>query len=319
MEGFSSIERVVGDVPEEVKQNMLEISDEKFSHNENNEFFEGKEKEKSLEELQMIEMAADSLDQLRFKYGLDPIEVPPENIHVVFENSFKEKMKEIDGIFNAKEQGMIVEEKSTRVEFMALVTHEMTHFKSYAALQVPQNSTNVENYRLGLRVVDRNNKNKYFRALNEGITEEITKRICFEKFLTNSLFAEEISLTKENTKRGRKLVNTRTKKSLVNNDLFYLDLKKEKDNFIVNHRAEFTRPNERKALNLVIDALFVENQDKYENRTQIYEEFEKAMFSGNILTIGKLVDRTFGEGSFRKIGEATSENIVEIVEGLITA
>jgi hypothetical protein len=31
------------------------------------------------------------------------------------------------------------------------------------------------------------------------------------------------------------------------------------------------------------------------------------MLGGNLLTIGKLIDRTFGKGTFRKIGESDSD------------
>jgi len=56
-------------------------------------------------------------------------------------------------------------------------------------------------------------------------------------------------------------------------------------------------------LNDLLDKLYQKNQDKFKDREQVFDVFAKSMLSGNLLPVGRLVDRTLGKGTFRKIGE----------------
>lgn len=60
---------------------------------------------------------------------------------------------------------------------------------------------------------------------------------------------------------------------------------------------------ERGILNTLIDKIFNKNQEKFKEREDVFEIFAKAMLTGNILPIGRLIDETFGRGTFKKYGD----------------
>ncbi len=84
MERISSFERVVGDIPESEKDDVLRARGERF----NDQVFEdvrGKEREKTPEEIRIISLVNEETNKIRQKYGLENFDIPPENIHVISE------------------------------------------------------------------------------------------------------------------------------------------------------------------------------------------------------------------------------------------
>ena len=48
-----------------------------------------------------------------------------------------------------------------------------------------------------------------------------------------------------------------------------------------------------------------------EDKEEVFDLFASAALTGNLLTIGKLIDKTFGLGTFRKIGEMGNDQAVQ--------
>lgn len=67
--------------------------------------------------------------------------------------------------------------------------------------------------------------------------------------------------------------------------------------------------NERKKLNLLINNLFDKNKDDFETREQIFTLFANATINGNLLPIARLIEKTFGKGSFRALGEKSADKL----------
>lgn len=65
----------------------------------------------------------------------------------------------------------------------------------------------------------------------------------------------------------------------------------------------FSYGEERENLNLLMDKIVEKNSGKFKNKEEVLMVFAKGMITGNILPLGRLLDRTFGKGIFRKIGE----------------
>ncbi len=69
---------------------------------------------------------------------------------------------------------------------------------------------------------------------------------------------------------------------------------------------------ERICFEKLIDALFKANRDTYPLRETIVDLFLDATFKGNVLGLARLIENTYGKGSFRDIGERFSSQPVEI-------
>lgn len=54
---------------------------------------------------------------------------------------------------------------------------------------------------------------------------------------------------------------------------------------------------------MLIDALYERNKNNFNDREEVFDMFAKNAFTGNMYELGKLVDKTFGRGTLRKIGK----------------
>lgn len=67
------------------------------------------------------------------------------------------------------------------------------------------------------------------------------------------------------------------------------------------------RYQERKRLYELLDRIVANSSGRFESRDEIFNEFARANFSGNYLTISRIVESILGKGSFRKLAEEFSE------------
>jgi hypothetical protein len=300
MEKFTSFERVVGKANENKKNEIIKEKEWQFNNQEFQELI-GKEREKTPKELQIIELANRLTNEIRQKYDLDLFNIPSKNIHIVKKNEWPKKAS---AIYVSMAQSVALQEQAASIVFMKKVVHEMLHFKSYNALQILDDGS-ADEYRVGLTVSMRNGKGLRFRILNEAVTEEMTRSIL-AKVANNPLFSAEIKETNEIIKKHLNAM-TNDGKYLFNSDTIYAKMEDGSNKINIE---SFTNTIGRKILSILIDKLFEQNKEDFRNREDIFEMFSKAMMTGNIISIGKLIDRTFGEGVFRKIGEL-DENIQE--------
>jgi hypothetical protein len=222
-------------------------------------------------------------------------------------------------------------EDPSRLGFFHAVVHEMLHFKSYQALQLTSgDDPRVAEYREGLVAFSRDGKRKYFTALNEAVTEELTNSVVREH-LDDPLFAEETKTTKALAERYSAYAKTSSGEPLFNDDTYYARVVprspwreaigrlvgvSQKSGTIETRRSGY--PRERKMLGALIDALFARNPARFQRRDQVFDLFAKGMMTGNLLPLGRLIDSTFGKGTFRRIGELDGHRDAQLafVQGL---
>jgi hypothetical protein len=291
----SSAQRVVGNIPEAEKKQILRDMGERFN-DQTFEDLKDKEREKRSEELQIIGLANEVTNEVRRKYGLEDIDIPSDNIHVIDQEAWPPEEKG-RAFHNSMFQAVLLREEQAKTVFLETVFHEMIHFKSYNALQVSSGENpELDEYRLGLIIHTRDGKEKNFTNLNEAVTEEVTKRYV-PKLFNNPIFAEELEQTRLVRDRNQKAV-TSSGEPLFDDDTFYAQEK------LAHIETEgFSYQLERKNLNLLIDKIFKRNIDKFQDREEVFEVFAKGMLTGNILPVGRLIETTFGKGTLRHIGE----------------
>jgi len=317
MEKFSSFERVVGNISEAEKEQILHDKEEMFD-DQVFEDLKGKEREKTQEELQIISLVNAATNEVRQRYGLENFDIPPENIHVITEEAWP-RVKSV-AFYNSMLQGIVAREQPAKIVFMKKIFHEMLHFKSYNALQIKMGENpELDEYRVGLTVHTRDGKRMYFVNLNEAVTEGMTKRFA-AKLFDNPLFAGEIRQTKDVITKYPRAV-TGAGEPLFDDNTFYAEVEGKKSwgeavgrLFGAQEKPKkittecFTYQSERKILNTLINKILEKNPEKFKNGEEVFEVFAKGMMTGNILPVGRLIERTFGNGTLRRIGEL-DENI----------
>ncbi len=313
MEKTSSFERVVGKFPGEDKKEILQEAGEIFSE-QSFENMEKIERGKTSRELEIISLANKATNELRTKYDLDKFDIPAKNIHIIQKEFWSDEKSTAH--FASMCQGIALCEQSAGIVFMEKIFHEMLHFKSYNALQIiKEGNSELGEYRVGLTMHSRDNKEFYFVNINEAVTEEMT-RIFIRKLSENSLFKKEIKQTIDIIKKYPR-EKSASGELIFNNDTYFAEIIKERGGMEHIAAKEFTYSRERKILDILIDKLFEINSDKFKRREDVFEVFAKSMMTGNILPLGRLIDGTFGKGTFRKIGELDDD--IEAQEKLAVA
>jgi len=294
MNNHSAFEKIVGNLSEDKKEKLLLEKKEIFS-NQNLEEIKGKEKLKTPEEMELISLANQATNEIRNKYGLDNFDIPPNNIHIIEENFWVKKYKEntrAGAIYLPKMQAVLVPEVPSPTLFFIRTFHEMIHFKSYNALQITNTAfRGLEIYRLGLMVVSRDKEDVYFTNLNEAVTEKMTMKYA-SRFFNNPLISSDVEQKKNYVKEHH--LSQKEAEEII----CVRQGKNSKDQPEVYH---WGYPTARKILDNLIDKLFEKNNDKFQNRDEVFEVFEKSAMTGNLLPIGRLIDGTFGRGTLHEL------------------
>ncbi|MBA3732983.1 hypothetical protein H0W91_01255 [Patescibacteria group bacterium] len=257
----------------EVKNATGKSVEEYMRHTGSNKH-EGVEIEKTPEDIEIIQFAIDSVNEVMKEYGREKdIELSMNHIHIVPVGG-----TEIVTQGNSKKaaqastrSSLIIDRDPSNIQFCLRAFHEILHLKSYVALQIlpppEENSqSSLKAYRKGFMVVSRDGKERYFTDLEEGVIGMLTEKFFNEKIKSEILFSEELKNKGEVP-------------------------------------FEFSRQEEIQLLNDLVDQIFEKNIDDFKSRDEILELFIRAQVNGNLLRVGKLIEKTFGKGSFREISE----------------
>ena len=88
----SSIGRVVGNLPEEIKEKALEDMAGRFL-SQNFPELVGKEKQKSPEEVRVIKCADDATNEILREYGLESFTITSDNVNIIKKEAWPYKTK----------------------------------------------------------------------------------------------------------------------------------------------------------------------------------------------------------------------------------
>jgi hypothetical protein len=307
MEKFSSFERIVGKVSEHEKQKIIQKSEKVFLNQQIDDLV-GKEREKTPEEVEVINLANQCTNEVRRKYGLEKFDIPAQNVHIIKKEKWPDSDNDSDAVYVSMLQAIGIKEHSSKFVLMKRAIHEMLHFKSYNAMQVVDGGDGyVDEYRVGLSVHSRDGSRMYFRNLDEAVTEEMTK-LLMKEFIEHPLFVAETKQSRDLVQKGkgrdmRSIKNER----LFNENTYHAEIEDMGNNKISVNTENFTKVHERHILEKLIGKIFEKNKDNFRNKQEIFEMFATSMMTGNIISIGKLIDKTFTKGTFRRIGELDNE------------
>jgi hypothetical protein len=257
------------DAPEEDEEEFYNSVDRFYQAIQNTKI-EGFEREKSERDIKILAMVNQSIDEYLSQYEKERIIEPPLSKIHIFEKGGVEKFTKgiaYGGAHAPLYGSVFLEREKSDVAFALTAFHELFHLKVYNALQLTkptgEEKIRPETYRSGFIVTSRDGNKKYFEDIEEALTEIMTERFYREKVLTSDLFKDENSHKPE---------------------------------------VKFTREKERKKFNELVDDLWDKNKDEFPDREDIVSLFLDGQVNGRILQVGKLIEKTFGPGSLRRLG-----------------
>jgi hypothetical protein len=298
----SAIRRVVG-FPEIEENELLEKARDLFEKQKKLPF----EREKTERESRIINDILSKLPKFLEEYGVEALKLTPDHIHVLDEGSIPPDQKntygspdKIGGLYIEELQGVVVFSSEDDLKLAERVIHEAIHANSFSSFA--HNKKGYHLRRMGLVILGDEEKKRYFHDLNEGLTEELTKR--FDKKYSE----EMMSLSEAVAKRREFITSIKSKEPEAGHldDIRSANTTQEVNGNWVTILKKYEYLKERKELLKLTEDIYEKNKDKFNSSKDVLLLFVKAAFTGRLIELGKLVEDSFGKGSFRELGEKTA-------------
>lgn len=325
--------RIIGNAPEAVKEtarnelrDLLLTGDSPFSSREEKEWWEQwarHEIPKSEEESMLLALVNQKTNELMEKSGIAPYDVSEQSFHLILGDIVTE-----GGYFDALtfplRQAIVMAEKRVRISplvFFLMAFHELLHLKSHLTLEIGEGEVERGKriqksiFREGVGISSPQKKwmrgegHEHFRGLNEAIIATEKRRFYGEMASIPLLGPEWKRLNSSEVVAARERIGRE----------YHLPLE---DIIWVSRDGEDWRAIgsnwQRKVYDLVCIQISEAFPEKYPFIKDVRKEFLKSFFGGNLLSIGHLVEKVFGKGSFRALGsmDRDDDSAIQALEGL---
>lgn len=293
----------------------------------------------SPEETRLIMTVQLLVDQYIRKYGGKPNYVSPEKIHLLSPKDLAESCNELgtssqDGILYGycicENQRVAIGRTKSRLQLALVAAHEFFHLKSPKIVRSEGNKLYVDQKGVSLRTQER----AYLVRLEEAIVAESEQQFCDEQLRPHPFLRQESGQVKLINKWVRKMLSER--KALpetidrlseiveaanvdriaeyLSSDvsdqekMAYLSIELE-NQYVKGDILLKSRRRHREWLYGIIDRLLAASRGQFKDRKEVFEYFARANFSGNLWPLISMVEKTLGEGEFRRMFAADSEPI----------
>lgn len=300
---------------------LLNLSDQK------REEFLKNEIPKTSEEIEFVRMANEETNRIMERLGVAPYDIPEKNVHILKNDFYGEFVKDNPHFLATVEpnlQAILCQEEEMqagRLRAAIMIFHEFIHMKSYLAydtkVEIDEEKKirkiRTHKYREGVSVGspikknDEGNTHHHFWGLNEAITAR-QEKIYLGKLLNTPQFSKErVHLFSKEALEAKNIIKEQA--GTVVEDIYAINLE-------ANRFTGIGYKNERRILDYVCQEIA---RDTNRTEDEIHEEFLRSHFTGNILPIARLVESSFGKGSFRELGEmrGDKESAERTMENLI--
>jgi hypothetical protein len=190
------------------------------------------------------------------------------------------------------------------VTFASILAHELIHMQNFQSMNAQwkddhKDTLHFRRRRDGMKIFsssdEKDDVHVYFHWLEEAVTQELTRRFAVENFEDMPGLAHLLRYREDNLPHLSKA------------DLF-------SDSYIrTTHKRGFegtvtwgdseTYVKERNVLNDLIDQIYQKNVGQFLSREDVFAVFAKAHFTGHLLPMTRLIEKTMGKGYLRKLAE----------------
>lgn len=260
-----------------------------FKEQFNNQVPANWERLKTPDEIRTAEIVLSEMPDFIKMYGGEMPHVTQEHIHSVNESDRDEHAQAIKGAGYIPEyQRLYTVDSYGDSNFLKghVLAHELLHFgsfQSYSA-QEQQGTLAITPRRRGLEMVNIDNTGSFFGKLDEAVIEELAITFSTNYLAKNEWLKEDLE-----------------EHEGYSSSVLQITKDENGDTVFMSHAYE----QERAALRHLINDLFERNKDQFNFPDEIFLLFAKGALTGNVLELARLIEKTYGKGWFRKIGEMT--------------
>jgi hypothetical protein len=265
---------------------------------------------KSPEEVAIINFANEETSRLMEDAGLKSYDVPLVNLHIVPTDLYNDITHHEGFATTYKvEQGIFLNElaKENLINFGLTVFHELMHLKSHLTLEVQEKGGKIHKtqnrggavVRAAQKMAASRGYHNHFTGLDEGIVAEAEKRFFAKLIELPELTQQRMWLATEENQKLKKKISI--EKVVPEDDVYWAGTKSTEDWHFFTYLAQ------RKVIMYVCEEIHKQFPNQYKNTDEVYKTFLNAIFTGRLLGIARLVEETFGDGSFRLLGNMGTE------------
>jgi hypothetical protein len=245
-------------------------------------------------EQKLVSLVSRAANDFAKKYGGRELKIASRHVAVVPENN-GEMSEDATGEYFPHRQNFLTHAPVSELDFVISIFHEMIHFLSYQVVQMTlEEKSRIKMYRTGFTLGDRTGAHTYFANLDEAIVEELTKRFL------NTVAERLDARLRQEKKEIQDFVESGELDSFEGDEVVAVTENEDGENYTV---TSLGYEDERAVLSTLIDKLYKANAGRFSHPDEIFDLFAQSIFTGHILDIARLVENTFGKGTFRKLGE----------------
>lgn len=216
----------------------------------------------------------------------------------IFSNESTEgEMEKIVGhtFDNLQKVAVEVGVETSNLELALVLFHELMHLGSFSRIRFTNKPShpvlgNFKPERNGLSILDDDGDAKFFKYLDEALTEKLARKYI-EGQRKNPLYAKDLALREE-------LFPGAVSGTYVNYE--------ESGDGEKNPVLAEMYPRELQATDDFVHRLYLQNQERFSNEDEVWNIFFEAKFTGKLLKLARLIEKTEGKGLFRILGEQSN-------------
>ncbi|MBI2036841.1 MAG: hypothetical protein HYT14_00570 [Candidatus Liptonbacteria bacterium] len=281
------------------------------------DFIRDLERDKTEEEEKIVAWVNDETNALLALYGVRPLDIPSRNVHIIPEEQWpkREDFADSAAFYDFGTQSIFYRDNVWRSLFAYRLFHEQLHIKSHQAVQYVEEGgkKKLEAYRSGLTLTSAKREDfaAQFRRLNEAVIETLAVSFWQERVAPDEKFRGEM----EKVGRLRAVLREEGEALKAANGLSDEELEQTVEEVCAAFAGKEEKPElvrfaysaERAALGALISMLYERNAGAFADAGAVFDLFVKSAMTGHMVELGKLIDRTFGAGTFKRLGAISSE------------
>lgn len=270
--------------------------------------------EKTPDHIEFIRLANEATNVLMKESGVESYDVPEQNYFMVGDEAYEwvSGSNESTGAFADNPHQLVFFRKDSvesRLGLALSTFHETLHLKGKIVMEAVQEKDREDGgvkrlnlIRAGWSVISTDIQNQkdsehgHFIGLHEAVVVG-AQRQYFQQLLQMPQFSAEKAY-RDQPEVQHDIQGICEEFDLDSEDIFSIDIENEKFKsmgYAIQYRV----------LSYVCDCIA---KDRGMNRGEVFKMFLNSQFTGNIVSVGKLVEQSFGNGGFRRLGDMDTDD-----------